>query len=136
MHRVSENKAQRHTVSPLEEYSNANRLAHIHTDIVGPPPTLEGKRYLITLIDRATRWPEAFPVGIIRKHPVNITSETVPKVIYEGWTSRFGCTESITSATREENVKECARVAHYDYQAKCTARPRTQSTRMTQSKQR
>lgn len=83
-------KVQRHTISPLEEYQNAERLSHVHVDIVGPLPISNGKRYCVTMIDRATKWPEAFPVS-------DISAETVSKVIYEGWITRFGCCSRLTS---------------------------------------
>ena len=37
----------------------AARFSHMHVDIVGPPPlSREGYTYLLTMINRSTRWPE------------------------------------------------------------------------------
>lgn len=83
-------KTQRHTVSPLEVFPHTDRLSHIHIDIVGPLPISDGKRYCVTIIDRTTRWPEAYPVA-------DITAETVARAVYEGWIVRFGCPEKLTS---------------------------------------
>lgn len=83
-------KVHRHTVSPFAEFSHAARFSHLHIDIVGPLPISQTKRYLITMIDRYTHWPEAFPVS-------EISAETVAKVVYGGWISRFGCPERITT---------------------------------------
>lgn len=84
-------KVQRHTVSNLGQFSSSDRFEHIHVDIVGPLPTSsEGFRYLVTVIDRRTHWPEAFPTR-------DITADTVAKIIYEGWITRFGCPIRLTS---------------------------------------
>ena len=37
------------------------RFTHIHIDLVGTLPPSEGSPYLLTIIDRTTRWPEAIP---------------------------------------------------------------------------
>lgn len=83
-------KVHRHTKSPFGTFLPAERFSHIHVDIVGPLSTSENKRYLITIIDRCTGWPEAFPVS-------DITAETVSNIIFKGWISRFGCPVKITS---------------------------------------
>lgn len=84
-------KIQKHTNSPTTSFAPADRFAHVHIDIVGPLPTSpQSHRYCVTMIDRATRWPEAFPTE-------DITAETIAKIFYEGWVSRFGCPEKITT---------------------------------------
>lgn len=84
-------KIQRHTRSELGHFSPSRRFEHIHLDIVGPLPTTpEGYRYLLTMIDRATGWPEAIPLQ-------EITAETVAKNVYDNWIVRFGCPCRITT---------------------------------------
>jgi hypothetical protein len=41
----------------------ANRFSQVHMDLGGPPPaSLEGQVYLLTAIDRSTKWVEAVPL--------------------------------------------------------------------------
>lgn len=84
-------KVSRHTIAGYESFQQADRFHHIHVDIIGPLAiSPDGYRYCVTIIDRGTRWPEAFPIK-------DITSETIAKVIYEGWITRFGCPVRLTS---------------------------------------
>ena len=65
------------------------RFDHVHIDIVGPPPYSDGFRYLLTCVDRFTRWLEAIPL-------VDIRAKTVADAFFSGWIARFGTPATIT----------------------------------------
>ena len=66
------------------------RFAHIHIDIVGPFPYADVFRYLLTCVDRFTRWPGAIPL-------VDIRAETVVDAFFSGWIARFWTPATITT---------------------------------------
>lgn len=85
------NKTFRHNQTVLGKFNAPDaRFQHVHIDIVGPLPTADGKSYLLTAIDRYSRWAEAIPME-------NITAETTAKHFIEGWISRFGVPARVTT---------------------------------------
>lgn len=84
-------KIQRHNKAALEAFELPKaRFRNIHVDVVGPLPISQGFKYLLTCIDRFTRWAEVIPM-------VDSTGITCARALWSGWISRFGTPHSITS---------------------------------------
>ena len=83
-------KVSTHVESGIQPYEiTTNRFAHIHMDIVGPLPPSDGYKYILTIIDRATRWTEVFPLR-------TQSADTCLKHVLQ-WISRYGLPESIVT---------------------------------------
>lgn len=84
-------KIQRHVRAPLSNYPTCSgRFTHVNIDIVGPLPPSQGNMYLLTMVDRFTRWPEAIPMP-------EATTITCARAFVSNWISRFGVPQDISS---------------------------------------
>ncbi|GFU05738.1 retrovirus-related Pol polyprotein from transposon 412 [Trichonephila clavipes] len=79
---------QRHTMQPFAP--TVERFQHVHIDLVGPFPPSDDFIFLLTCIDRFTRWPEVIPVS-------DISAEAVVKSFIANWISHFGVPAIITT---------------------------------------
>ena len=89
----------------------------VHVDIVGPLTVSQGQRYLLTCVDRFTRWPEVIPIH-------DICADTVAKVFFNGWVARFGVPSAVISGRQFESelwsdlckllgIKKCRTTAYH-----------------------
>ena len=73
------------------KFPSTSRFRIVHIDIVGPLiPSSTGKRFILTMMDRFTRWPHAVPIS-------NISAPTVARVFYYSWVCNYGCPDVLIS---------------------------------------
>ena len=119
-------KVTQHTRSPAATFTPVSeRFHHIHLDLVRPLPLSNGCRYILTCVDRFTRWPEPAPIA-------DITANSVARAFTATWNSRFGVPHSITSDSGSQFEStvwsklmsllgcRCYRTSRYHPQAKGT----------------
>jgi Integrase core domain len=67
------------------------RFQHVHVDLAGPfPSSSEGFSYLLTMVDRTTRWLEAAPLR-------SMAADACVQAFLSTWVARFGVPAVITS---------------------------------------
>ena len=83
-------KVTRNVTPPIGEFTVPNkRFEHINLDIVTLPES-NGYKYLLTAVDRFSRWPIAIPMS-------DMTVESVIDAFSHGWVASFGVPSTITT---------------------------------------
>ena len=84
-------KVTRHTRTPLQPIPTpTDRFHTVHIDLVGPLPPSRGHRYLLTCVDRTTRWGTAIPMQ-------DSTAECTAAHFLSGWVAQFGAPVTVIS---------------------------------------
>ena len=84
-------KIQKHHKAPLNQLPHpTGKFQAIHVDIVGPLPVNDGFSYLLTVVDRFSRWPAAIPIK-------GITSQDCARALIEGWIQHYGTPRSMVT---------------------------------------
>ena len=80
----------RHTRAPLQRFAAVDRFDTVHVDLVGPLPPSGGFIYLLSCVDRFSRWPEVVPLR-------DITASSVATTFLDTWVSRYGFPRCVIS---------------------------------------
>jgi len=83
-------KTSRKLSPPLYHFPTTSRFETVHIDLVGPLPLDRGFQYILTMLDRATRWPEAVPLK-------TIDADTICRTFMATWICRFGAPKHLIS---------------------------------------
>ncbi|KFD62082.1 hypothetical protein M514_25684 [Trichuris suis] len=84
-------KVHRHTRAPPTVFQVPDRrFDHVHLDVVGPLLPPRGCTYLLTMVDRFTRWLEAVPIS-------NASPELIARAFISTWIARFGIPAVVTT---------------------------------------
>ena len=84
-------KITRHNSTPVTQIPTMGaKFDEIHMDIVGPLPHSRGCQYLLTIIDRFSRWLEAIPLP-------ETSAQTVADAFLHNWVGRFGVPRTLTT---------------------------------------
>ena len=84
-------KVHRHASAPISVIPVPELpFSSINVDIVGPLPLSMGQRYLLTVIDRTTRWVEALPLP-------DASAVTCATAFITGWVARYGVPAELPS---------------------------------------
>ena len=90
-HPCQVSKIARHTRSPLSCFPvPRHRFLHIHVDLIGPLPLVDGFRYALTMVDRTTSWSEVAPIR-------DLKADTTTHAFNSTWIARFGVPETVTA---------------------------------------
>ena len=83
-------KVLRHVTPPIGDFQVPNkRFEHLNLDLVSLTPS-NGYRYLLTIVDRFSRWPTAIPIK-------DMAVDTILDAFAHGWVANFGVPSSITT---------------------------------------
>ncbi|XP_014786554.1 uncharacterized protein LOC106880905 [Octopus bimaculoides] len=94
-------KVHQHTKAPFGNYEPLQaRFSHVKIDLVGPEPPSQGCSYLLTLVDRYTRWPEAIPLR-------STETQEVSRAFIADWVARFSIPDSISSDGVHNSPRGC-----------------------------
>ena len=84
-------KVTRHNHAVVQSIpNNVTKFSTVNIDLVGPLPPNKGCAYLLTMIDRFTRWPEAIPLR-------DISASTVADAFLLHWVAKYGVPETIVT---------------------------------------
>ena len=84
-------KVTRHNKAPVHSFPEAKgKFSELHLDLVGPLPPNKGFKYLLTIVDRYTRWCDAIPL-------MDITTETIVDAFLLNWVARCGVPDMIVT---------------------------------------
>ncbi|XP_069782368.1 uncharacterized protein YagA-like [Narcine bancroftii] len=75
--------------APIQNF-DLTEFQHIHVDLIGPLLVSKEARYLLMVVDRAARWPEAIPIK-------EASAETCARILVSQWITHFGVPVHITS---------------------------------------
>ena len=87
----SKNKIISHNKAIIQNFPVPKaRFMHVHVDIIGPFPQIDGFKYILTSIDRYSRFPAAHPMK-------DMTADSCVTAFLASWVQYFGSPTTVTT---------------------------------------